>query len=243
MRRPESLPRVDQQKLSVINVTNETDRPAQKTSIVPTVVASAPVAERIADAIDTPLGSPGWLTILHEIGAVDRATYEAVARTPTPTLDTPLRALSRSANHSFLWIAIATLYALVGGRRGRRAALEGIVAIAVTSASVNLGLKQVFRRRRPDRAAEPLSERHARMPSSKSFPSGHSAAAFAFAQTIGRHFPGTAVPLRMLAGSVAYSRVHVGVHYPGDVVIGSIIGAGTAAAVGTTCGHLLAHGR
>ena len=39
------------------------------------------------------------------------------------------------------------------------------------------------------------------------------------------------VPIRLLAGGVAYSRVHTGVHYPGDVAIGSILGAGTAAIV------------
>ena len=40
-----------------------------------------------------------------------------------------------------------------------------------------------------------------------------------------------AVPIRLLAAAVAYSRVHTGVHYPGDVVIGSVTGAGTAAMV------------
>ena len=40
-----------------------------------------------------------------------------------------------------------------------------------------------------------------------------------------------AVPIRLLAVAVAYSRVHTGVHYPGDVVVGSVAGAGTAAMV------------
>jgi undecaprenyl-diphosphatase len=39
------------------------------------------------------------------------------------------------------------------------------------------------------------------------------------------------VPIRLLAAAVAYSRVHTGVHYPGDVVVGSVAGAGTAAMV------------
>jgi undecaprenyl-diphosphatase len=69
------------------------------------------------------------------------------------------------------------------------------------------------------------------MPGSSSFPSGHAAAAFAFAYAVGRHIPGLAVPLRLLASGVAYSRVHTGVHYPGDAVVGSVIGAGTAAMV------------
>jgi undecaprenyl-diphosphatase len=37
--------------------------------------------------------------------------------------------------------------------------------------------------------------------------------------------------LRFLAAAVAYSRVHTGVHYPGDAVVGSLVGAGTGQAV------------
>jgi undecaprenyl-diphosphatase len=44
--------------------------------------------------------------------------------------------------------------------------------------------------------------------------------------------PTEAVALRALAATVAYSRVHTGVHFPGDVVLGSLIG--TAAAQATT---------
>ncbi len=76
------------------------------------------------------------------------------------------------------------------------------------------------------------------MPESTSFPSGHAATAFAFAYAVGRHLPGFAVPIRLLAGGVAYSRVHLGVHYPGDVVFGSIIGAGTAAMVTAACDRI-----
>jgi len=43
------------------------------------------------------------------------------------------------------------------------------------------------------------------------------------------------VPIRLLAADVAYSRVHVGVHYPGDVVFGSVLGAGTAAMTAAAC--------
>jgi undecaprenyl-diphosphatase len=63
------------------------------------------------------------------------------------------------------------------------------------------------------------------MPTSTSFPSGHSASAFAFASVVGKEIPVISGPLRGLAGAVAYSRVHTGVHYPNDVIIGSIIGA------------------
>jgi undecaprenyl-diphosphatase len=44
---------------------------------------------------------------LRELGAVDRAVYAAVAATPTPSLDEPLRRLSNAANNSVLWLALA----------------------------------------------------------------------------------------------------------------------------------------
>ena len=169
---------------------------------------------------------------LRELGAVDRAVYEAVARTPTATLDGPVRRLSGAADRSRLWLGIAAAVALLGGDRGRRAALEGVVAIGVTSAAVNLVVKPIARRRRPDRARPArFEDRHVPMPRSASFPSGHAASAFAFAYAVGRHLPALALPIRLPAAAVAYSRVHTGVHYPGDVVIGSVTGAGTAAMV------------
>jgi undecaprenyl-diphosphatase len=169
---------------------------------------------------------------LRDLGAVDRAVYQAIARTPTANLDVPVRRLSGAADKSRLWLGIAAVVAVAGGRRGRRAALEGVVAIGVTSATVNLGVKPIASRRRPDRTQPALFEgRHVPMPRSASFPSGHAASAFAFAYAVGRHLPALAVPIRLLAAAVAYSRVHTGVHYPGDVVIGSVTGAGTAAMV------------
>lgn len=59
------------------------------------------------------------------------------------------------------------------------------------------------------------------MPESASFPSGHTASGFAFANAVAHTMPAAAARLGMLASAVGYSRVHSGVHYPGDVVIGS----------------------
>jgi undecaprenyl-diphosphatase len=190
------------------------------------------VADALARRVPARRRGPANLGLaegLRELGAVDRAVYEAVAWTPTGALDGPVRRLSGAADKSRLWLAIAAVIAVAGGRR---AALEGVVAIAVTSATVNLGVKPIARRGRPDRAQPALFEgRHVPMPRSASFPSGHSASAFAFAYAVGRQLPVLAVPIRLLAVAVAYSRVHSGVHYPGDVVIGSVTGAGTAAMV------------
>ena len=169
---------------------------------------------------------------MRELRAVDQAVYSAVASTPTPALDEPLRRLSQAANNSRLWLAIAAGLAVAGGEDGRRAAVRGTVAIGVTSALVNIAVKPIWARRRPDRALARVPRlRRVRMPTSTSFPSGHSASGFAFAAAIGRDQPRLGLALRFLAASVAYSRVHTGVHYPGDIVVGSLIGEGTGQAV------------
>lgn len=176
--------------------------------------------------------------IAHEMSQVDRALYAAVASTPTPYLDDGLRNLSKAANKSVLWIAIAGGMAVLGGPRDRRAAATGLASIGVASLLVNAGFKSMARRKRPDRQEGPTL-RHVPMPSSTSFPSGHSASAFAFAQGASAVSPAMSVPLHMAALAVAYSRVHTGVHYPGDVVAGSLIGIVTGGAVSRTLGRRL----
>jgi len=170
---------------------------------------------------------------LRDAQRVDAALYAAIARTPTPALDRAMARLSHAADYSRLSLASATFLALARGRAGRRAAAHGLAAVGVTASLVNVAAKPLGRRGRPDRTGErvPLA-RHVRMPRSTSFPSGHTAAGFAFATGVGHVLPSAAVPLRALAALVGYSRVHTGVHYPGDVVAGALIG--TALAQATT---------
>jgi membrane-associated phospholipid phosphatase len=166
---------------------------------------------------------------LEDAERIDVALYAAIAQTPTPSLDRAMARLSDAADHSRLWFASAAVVAASGRSRGRQAAAMGLASVAAASSVVNLGMKPLGRRRRPDRAARQVPvARHVRMPSSTSFPSGHSAVAFAFATGVGRELPAAAIPLRGLAALVAYSRVHTGVHYPGDVVAGALVGTGLA---------------
>ncbi len=136
--------------------------------------------------------------------------------------------LSRAADHSKISLTAAAILAGVGGRRGRRAAWSGLVSVAATATVVNLALKRAGRRRPdPVKADVPLARR-VRMPRSTSFPSGHSASAFAFATGVGQVLPRQAVPLHVLAALVAYSRVHTGVHYPADAIAGAVVGTALA---------------
>ena len=165
----------------------------------------------------------GWLA---ETERIDHAVYRAVATTSSPVLDRTMRHLSRAADHSKLSIAAGALLAATGGAAGRRAAASGLGSVGVTSAVVNLIVKPLGRRRRPDRTAGAVPRtRRVQMPASRSFPSGHAAAAVAFAAGVGQVLPAAGVPLHGLAALVAYSRVHTGVHYPGDVIAGALIGA------------------
>ena len=179
---------------------------------------------------DAPGPLPGVHEALRDFGVVDSAVYSAVAATQTPALDQGLRCLSAAADHSKISLTVAGLLAL---RRGptRHAALHGVAAVATASAVANLIGKHLVRRPRPEREAQTNPQRHVPMPKSASFPSGHTASAFAFAFAVGSVLPVTAVPLGALAMAVGYSRVHTGVHYAGDVAAGALVGIAAAAAV------------
>ncbi|MFF8727134.1 phosphatase PAP2 family protein [Streptomyces sp. NPDC015171] len=174
-------------------------------------------------------GRSAAASVLRDLHAIDGALYAAVAATPTPTLDHALRRLSHAADHSKISLSVAAGLALVPGRP-RRAALAGVCSVALASAAANLFGKRMVRRRRPDREeARVVVDRHVPMPESASFPSGHTASATAFATAVGVVLPPAAVPLGALAVAVGYSRVHTGVHYPGDVAAGAVLGFAAAA--------------
>lgn len=169
-----------------------------------------------------PEAASGLLAAAH---SADASLYASIAASSTPSLDGPLALISDAANLSKPWIASAALLALFGGPRGRRAALYGVASITTASTIVNAVIKPLSRRRRPDRVAMGVIEaRHVSMPSSTSFPSGHSASAFAFAAGVGHVMPAAGAALFLPAALVAYSRVHTGVHFPGDVAAGVVSG-------------------
>jgi undecaprenyl-diphosphatase len=178
------------------------------------------------------------------LNRLDVAVYAAIAATPTPKMDVVLRRLSLAANYSRLWLGCSALLAAFGGERGRRAGENGLTAIALSSAVVNLVLKPLGRRRRPNRDTHDVPiARQVEMPSSTSWPSGHSASASAFATGVGAAWPAAGMPVSVLASLVAYSRVHTGVHYPSDTIAGTVNGVALAPVAVTTLERLRAHAR
>jgi YegS/Rv2252/BmrU family lipid kinase len=154
------------------------------------------------------------------VGAVDRRLTRRWARRRPRPIDELLVGLSRAADHSLLWLVLAAAGAAFGGRRGKRGAEHGLLALAFASATVNGPLKWLVGRRRPAQR-----RRIRRMPRTSSFPSGHSASAFAFAVAATRELPEAGPLLLPLAAAVAYSRAYLGVHYPSDVLAGAALGA------------------
>jgi membrane-associated phospholipid phosphatase len=66
--------------------------------------------------------------------------------------------------------------------------------------------------------------------SGHSFPSGHTSLAFATATSLTLAYKKwyIAVPAYLWAGSMGYSRMYLGKHYPSDVLAGAVVGAGSS---------------
>src|SRR3954451_24231053 len=157
----------------------------------------------------------------------DARLHALVGALPASPADRWLRRLSTAANHGRIWIAIAVL---LGVKKGslRRGAIRGLGSLSVSSLLVNVVLKRIFGRVRPDMANLRSERRLRRSPMSQSFPSGHSASAAAFVTGVAMENSLAGAALVPVAAAVGYSRVHVGVHYPGDVVAGFLVGGAVA---------------
>jgi membrane-associated phospholipid phosphatase len=124
---------------------------------------------------------------------------------------------SRTGEHGALWLGIGALGATVDTRR-RDEWLLGVAAVGAAYV-VNTSVKQVARRPRPQlRDLPPLIP----TPTQLSFPSSHAASSFAAAAAFSTLLP--KAPLYGVAGAMAISRVHLGVHYPTDIAVGGVLG-------------------
>ncbi|MER7463491.1 phosphatase PAP2 family protein [Streptomyces sp. NPDC097981] len=154
----------------------------------------------------------------------DRRLFDGVARRHWPAGDRVLPRLGRAANHGVLWGGAAVAIAVLGSAGARKAALRGAASLALASATVNTVGKWSVRRPRPLLEGVPEVRRLVTQPQTTSFPSGHSASAFAFTTGLALEAPGWGAVVAPLAVSVAFSRVYTGVHYPSDVAAGAALG-------------------
>lgn len=154
----------------------------------------------------------------------DRGLFDMVARRHWPGADRVLPRLGRAANHGVLWGGTAAAIAVFGSAGARKAAVRGVASLALASATINTVGKWSVRRARPLLDGVPAVRQLATQPQTTSFPSGHSASAFAFAAGLALESPGWGAAVAPVAASVAFSRVYTGVHYPSDVLAGAALG-------------------
>ena len=136
-----------------------------------------------------------------------------------PGIDRAAAVVSNLADYGLIWVVLAGLKAR---RRGpdRRRAVVALATAGFSSLIVSRVVKKAVERQRPD---DHLSAA-VRIPSSSSFPSGHTLAAFCTAFVLGDTDAGTAANVGF-ATAVAASRVHLRAHHPTDVIGGAVIGS------------------
>lgn len=144
-------------------------------------------------------------------------------------LDQVFSFFTRLGNNGELWIALLVVLFIIPPFR--RMALTAVASLISSALLVEFVIKPLVARVRPYVTVEGLfslvgPER------SYSFPSGHSATAFAVAYVLARMLPVKyGAPILLLAALMAFSRLYVGVHYPTDVLVGVMVGV----LVGETC--------
>lgn len=161
---------------------------------------------------------------LRPLQAVDAFAFVQLNQLPhTPLSDRLMSRLSWVMTGGGGWLLVLFVATLLDRQRGWRATRAVIPALWLATVTVEYPIKKWFRRRRPFVSlVEAIIV--GRKPGSYSFPSGHSAAAFAGALLLARQYPGGARGFFGLASLVAFSRIYLGAHYPGDVMSGSMLG-------------------
>lgn len=137
--------------------------------------------------------------------------------------------LTRLGNAGVLFIAVALI--LLCFKKTRTSGVLMLISMAVCYIFNDLIIKRIIERPRPFNSVVGLVPLVS-PPKSFSFPSGHTASAFAAMVSLfftKRKFAFAGLVVAFLMGC---SRVYVGVHYPTDVIVGALVGALTAGMVG-----------
>lgn len=162
--------------------------------------------------------------------SVDARLYLAINHLPHTALTNKLMYfVTIIMNGGFGWVLGLLLAALIDRKRGRQALLRVIPPLWIATMTVEFPIKFYFRRKRPFvDVVQAIAV--GKKPGTFSFPSGHSAAAFAGAWLLRRHYPKLTPLWYAIAGLVGFSRIYLGAHYPGDVMSGALTGTALAEA-------------
>jgi undecaprenyl-diphosphatase len=137
--------------------------------------------------------------------------------------------LSVVGRGGLVWLAIGGVLTILR-RMHPRGLVVLVLALSLASFLADQVLKPLVARERPFVAVPQVTVIGSR-PDDASFPSGHTANAFAGAFVLSRAVPGGQIIWWALAVAIAYSRVYLGVHYPLDVAGGALVGLASAALI------------
>ena len=137
-------------------------------------------------------------------------------------LDTALTFISWTGNHGEIWIVLAAVLLLI--RRYRRSGAAVSCALTFDLVACNILLKPLIGRSRPF-LLRPEFGLLVSPPGDASFPSGHTAAAFAVVFALKGTGSPFWKPTLVLALIMAFSRLYLYVHWPSDVLGGALLGA------------------
>jgi undecaprenyl-diphosphatase len=153
---------------------------------------------------------------------LDERAFRAINGAADARADRVFRAITELGS---IWASVGAAGVLAASGR-RRAATRGLAA-ACLAWLAGQGMKRLFDRPRPYEADAEGTRLLIGPPRAAAFPSSHPAVLLAFVTVAGRD-AGLGTPARAgltaLAGAVGLSRVAVGVHYPGDVLGGLLLG-------------------
>jgi undecaprenyl-diphosphatase len=146
-----------------------------------------------------------------------------------PRLDRLLPFVTEAGNYLLPFIIAGVIILLVGRLRGLRFLVLAVVSVLVADALGSHIFKHAFARERPCIALADvrLLVGCTTLPS---LPSNHAVNASVLATLTIIAMPRLWLPAAAVALLVSYSRVYVGVHYPLDVVAGSLLGITLAVA-------------
>ena len=147
--------------------------------------------------------------------------YTAIDTVAEEVLDALAVFLNYAGEHGEIWIAFTLLLLLF--RRTRKAGCAMATALVLYLVAGDCILKPLFARPRPcdvNTAITILVKR----PHGHSFPSGHTASAFAAAFALWLQNRKLGVPALVLAAFIAFTRLYLYVHFPTDVLGGLVLG-------------------
>ena len=136
-------------------------------------------------------------------------------------LDLVVPKVTMLGDGGWFWIVVTLLLLIIPSYR--KIGLQAAISLILTVIICNVILKPSIMRCRPC-WLEPDVQLLVKIPHDYSFPSGHSNASFAVATAIFSRNKKIGVPALILAVAIAISRLYVFVHWPTDVIAGSIIG-------------------